>query len=108
MDPATVTLGSIGIVTAFMFLYYTTGILLHFTTFDADAIPTYQERLRMEQSFTVPLVSIVLYAAFMVVAGIALLIAPAYAASALVLGVATLLFGLLYFLRQMAAITAIT
>lgn len=107
MNVGYVAIGFLGASVALLLLYYTTDILLHFTTFDQDAAEQYTERLREENSFEALLAGIILYAASMGMTGIALLVAPQEAGSLVTAGFTFLVLGMLYFLRHMARITAI-
>lgn len=108
MDTHFVTVGAVGIVASLAMLYYTTGVLLHFVTFDARIISRYMDKLRLENSFEVLIGTVLVYALCMMSAGSLHLVRPAYAPYATLLGFTVLLLGLLYMLWRMDRITAIT
>jgi hypothetical protein len=103
-----VTFGFIGASVALLLLYYTTGVLLHFATFDQEAAERYTERLREETSFEALLAGIILYAASMGMAGAALIVVPQEVGTLMAAGYTFLTLGMLYFLRRMARITAVS
>lgn len=107
MDAGLVTVGAVGTGVALVLLYYTTGVLLHFVTFDADTVPRYMKRLRMENSFEILLITILLHALGMLAAGATLFLQSAVTPTVLAFSFIVLFAGMLYFLHRMHVVTAI-
>lgn len=108
MNIAVMAVGFVGVSISLLLLYLTTGVLLHFVTFDRETVDHYMEALRADSSFEGLMAGVTAYGFSMGIAGVLGLLYPAYAHWAAAAAYTFLLLGLLYFLYRMLTLTAIS